>query len=169
MAKRSSGELSELQLAFARIKAADPTKSDTEAAIEAGYNKSSAYQSGYLNMKNYEVVKKIEELKKPHQKRVEKRLNLTADYVYDVLHNLIETCRDSNSKHFDPSAVNQSVGHLMKALGMNTDKIQLDANVNNHHSIDMVRILEADTSSQEAFSLLMERKRSKQLVSADGD
>lgn len=68
--------------------------------------------------------------------------------------------RCSSDDDFNPHGLVQTVGLLAKLKGFMTDKIQLEANVNNRHNIDMIRSLEVDTSSRDAMRLLLDRQRS---------
>lgn len=156
MPKRRAGQLlTEKEEAFVDHLLADPKRNRTKAAVNAGYSQKTAYEIGRQNLNKLEIKQVIDKKLEP----VKKKLAIDRDYIVENLHHLVETCKNSGSEHFDPSAANRSLELLMKALGLATDKIQLQAEVNSRHSVDMVRVLETDDASQSAFELLMQRKR----------
>lgn len=161
MPKRKPGQLTAKEESFVEHLLADPKRNQTQAAKLAGYSEKTAYEIGRQNLNKLEVKQAIEEKTKP----IREKLKLDAEWVFEQFRLIAQRCMQDDT--FDQAGANRAVENIAKLNGMFTEKLQLDANVNNHHSIDMVRILEADNSSQDAFALLMERKRSKQLVSAD--
>lgn len=150
------------QEAFVDHLLSDARRNATQAAIKAGYSKNCAKEIGYENLTKPHIKSMIEEKLEP----IKQKLAIDRDYIVENLHHLVETCKDTGSEHFDPAAVNRSLELLMKALGLSTDKIQLQAEVNNRHSVDMVRLLEVDSTSQEAFETIMERHRQQRLEEA---
>lgn len=87
------------------------------------------------------------------------------EWMESKLINAAEKC--STDDDFNPHGLVQTVGLLAKLKGFMSDKIQLEANVKNHHNIDMIRSLEVDTSSRDAMRLLLDRQRSATLQSGD--
>jgi phage terminase small subunit len=163
MPKRKAGqELTEREEAFVNHLLADPKRNQTSAALKAGYSEKVARITAAKKVSQDNIKTAIEKKLEP----IQKKLAIDRDYIVTNLHHLVETCKDTGSEHFDPAAVNRSLELLMKALGLATDKIQLQAEVNNRHSIDMVRLLEVDNTSQEAFETIMERHRQQRLEAA---
>jgi hypothetical protein len=164
MPKRKAGQLlTEREEAFVDHLLADPKRNKTRAAIRAGYAPKNAPITAAKNLNRSNVKLAIEKKLEP----VKKKLAIDRDYIVENLHHLVETCKDATGEHFDPSAVNRSLELLMKALGLSTDRIQLNAEVNNRHSVEMIRSLEIDTSSRDAMRLLLDRQRSATLPSGD--
>lgn len=162
MPKRKAGQLlTEREEAFVDHLLADPERNQTRAALKAGYSKNVARITAAKKVSQDNIKQAINEKLEP----IREKLKLDAEWVFEQFRLIAQRCMQDDT--FDQAGANRAVENIAKLNGLFADKIQLDANVNNHHSIDMVRILEADTSSQDAFTLLMERKRSKQLVSAD--
>lgn len=134
------------------------------AARAAGYSERTARiaASGDL-LTNPNVKEAI------HKKLQERAANADGSFEWmeSKLIHAAEKC--SNDEDFNPHGLVQTVGLLAKLKGFMSDKIQLEANVNNKHSIDMVRVLETDDASQSAFQLLMERKRRNLLPDESND
>lgn len=165
MPKRRAGQLlTEREEAFVDHLLADPKRNKTAAALKAGYSKKSAYEIGSKKLNKVENVQRaIKEKLEP----IKQKLQIDRDYIVQNLHHLVETCKNSDSEHFDPSAANRSLELLMKALGLATDKIQLTAEVNNRHNVEMVRIIESDSTSAAALESLLERRRQLTIDGAD--
>lgn len=160
MPKRKAGSLlTEKEEAFVNHLLADPKRNRARAAVKAGYSEKNARIIANQNLSRLNIKKAIQKKVEP----IKKKLAIDRDYIVENLHHLVETCKDATGEHFDPAAVNRSLELLMKALGLATDKIQLEANVNNRHSVDMIRSLEIDTSSRDAMRLLLDRQRSATL------
>lgn len=133
------------------------------AARAAGYSEKTAKQIANENLTKPDLKQRIAEKLQERAKEADGSF----EWMQDRLIQAAERC--SGDDDFNPHGLVQTVGLLAKLKGFMTDKLQLEANVNNRHSVEMVRILEADNTSQDAFALLMERKRSDQLVIPDGD
>lgn len=98
------------------------------------------------------------------QKKLQERAQAadgSFEWMESKLIHAAEKC--SGEEDFNPHGLVQTVGLLAKLKGFMSDKIQLDANVNNRHSVEMVRSLEIDTSSRDALRLLLDRQRSATL------
>lgn len=165
MPKRKAGQLlTEREEAFVDHLLADPERNQTRAALKAGYNAKSAKVIASQNLSKLNVKSAINEKLEP----IREKLKLDAEWVFEQFRLIAQRCM--TDEHFDQAGANRAVENIAKLNGLFAEKIQLDANVNNRHSVEMVRILEADTTSQDAFALLMERKRSEQLLGAtNGD
>jgi hypothetical protein len=164
MPKRRAGQLlTEREEAFVDHLLADPKRNQTSAAVKAGYSKKVARITAAKKVSQDNIKTAIEKKLEP----IQKKLAIDRDYIVQNLHHLVETCKDAGSEHFDPSAANRSLELLMKALGLATDKIQLQAEVNNRHNVEMVRIIESDTTSAAALESLLERRRQLALEGAD--
>lgn len=125
------------------------------AARAAGYSEKTARiaASGDL-LTNPNVKEAI-------QKKLKERA-AAADGSFEWMESKLITAaeRCSSDDDFNPHGLVQTVGLLAKLKGFMTDKIQLNAEVNNRHSVDMIRSLEVDTSSRDALRLLLDRQRS---------
>ena len=143
-----------------------------KAAIAAGYSPNCASVQGSENLKKPNVVAAIEKMTAPAKKKAQKKYEITLDRLIHESMDLLETCKTKLTDEFDAAAVNAGRGCLefvAKVTGLTSDRIQLDANINNRHSVDMVRILETDSTSKDAFALLMDRKRSALPVGESND
>ncbi|CAB4128436.1 Terminase small subunit [uncultured Caudovirales phage] len=146
------------ELAFAEFLASDPGMNRTKAAKLAGYSKRSAMQIGSKKLiKDEPVIKEFELKREEALKPIKEELKIDKDYFFNTLRDLIETIKDTTSEHFDPSALNQSLGLLGKSLGLMTDKVQLNAKVDSTHNIEMVKVIESDSHSLDALRLMMRR------------
>lgn len=156
MPKRKAGQLlTEKEEAFVDHLLADPKRNRTKAAVNAGYSKKTAYEIGRQKLNKLEIQQVIDKKLEP----VKKKLAIDRDYIVENLHHLVETCKDERGEHFDPAAVNRSLELLMKALGLATDKVQLQADISTRHSVEMVKIIETDTASAAALDVILERRR----------
>ena len=164
MPKRKPGQLTKKEEDFVNHLLADPKRNQTQAAKLAGYSEKTAHEIGRQNLNKLEVRQAIEEKTKP----IRDKLKLDAEWVFEQFRLIAQRCM--TDEHFDQAGANRAVENIAKLNGLFTEKLQLDAKVDNRHSVDMVRILEVDNTSQDAFALLMERKRSEQLLGAtNGD
>ena len=73
----------------------------------------------------------------------------------------------SSDDDFNPHGLVQTVGLLANLKGFMSDKIQLSAEVNNRHNVEMVRIIESDSTSAAALESLLERRRQLTIEGAD--
>ena len=87
MAKKTQ-KLTDQQKEFCRFYVASPDFNQTQAAINAGYSEKTAYSIGNRLLKNVEVKKYIERLKKERVERVE----ISADEVLKDLIEIKERC-----------------------------------------------------------------------------
>lgn len=124
------------------------------AARAAGYSENSArITSSKHLLTNANVKQRIAE-------KLQERAAVadgSFEWMESKLIHAAERC--SSEDDFNPNGLVQTVGLLAKLKGFMNEKIQLQAEVNSRHSIDMVRVLETDDASQSAFELLMQRKR----------
>lgn len=161
MPKRKPGQLTAKEESFVEHLLADPKRNQTQAAKLAGYSEKNASIIASQNLNKLNVKQAINEKLEP----IRDKLKLDAEWVFEQFRLIAQRCM--TDEHFDQAGANRAVENIAKLNGLFAEKIQLDANVNNKHSVDMVRILEADTTSQDAFALLMERKRSERLIGAN--
>lgn len=141
-----------------------------KAAIAAGYSKNCASVQGSENLKKPNVVAAIERMTEPAKRKAQKKYEITLDKLVSESMDLLETCKDKLSDEFDAAAVNAGrscLEFVAKVTGLSSDRIQLNAEVNNRHSVDMIRSLEVDTSSRDAMRLLLDRQRSATLQSGE--
>lgn len=124
------------------------------AARAAGYSQKTAKVIANENLTKPYVKEAI-------QKKLQERA-AAADGSFEWMESKLITAaeRCSSDADFNPHGLVQTVGLLAKLKGFMTDKIQLNAEVNNRHSVDMIRSLEVDTSSRDALRLLLDRQRS---------
>lgn len=135
----------------------------TKAALAAGYSPTSAAESGCENLKKSNVKSYIDKMQAPARKKAQKKYEITLDKLIAEAMDLHATCKDKLSDDFDAAAVNAGrscLEFVAKVSGLATDKIQLQADINNRHSVDMIRTLEVDTTSRDALRLLLDRQRS---------
>lgn len=142
------------------------SRNATQAAIAAGYSKKTAYSIGSENLRKPEIDLEI----KKREKELAEKNEITISFYIDKFKQYLSKIDDQLDKEFDAAAVNAGracLETLAKMTGHTLDRIQLNAEVNNRHSVDMIRSLEVDTSSRDAMRLLLDRQRSATLPSGD--
>jgi len=92
----------------------------TQAAIRAGYSKTSAAVSALKLMETYEIYSNINKL----MRRQEKRTELTADYVIGNLRHIIDTSKENGDTKAYMSSV-KALELLGKHLGIFEDRLRI--------------------------------------------
>jgi phage terminase small subunit len=98
----------------------------TQAAIRAGYSKTSAYAIGEQNLRKHEIQKALGLRLKAREERTE----IDQDYVLTTIRDTVERCRAEGN--FDPANTLRGCELLGRNLKMFTDKVEGDikGNVN---------------------------------------
>lgn len=109
----------------------------TQAAIRAGYSKKTAGQIAEQNLKKLEIHEYVQSLMDERAKRVE----ITADYVLNSIHEITERCKqgvpvvvdgvETGEWKFEPAAALKGCELLGKHLKLFTDKVDLGGQAGN--------------------------------------
>ena len=133
-------------------------KNGTQAAILAGWSEKSAARQATRLSKNVQVQDRIQELLAEAADRVVEKTALTESYVVEGLMSIAETCRNSSSSHFNPSAANRSFELLGKSLAMFVDRRQEEKRFTDLDSVEEMQDA-VDEMNREIDALLKQRSK----------